>query len=130
MFMSNLEKATLFSFLRYKAVNKGIILRRCTEWSVHNFKGRFFGFLFLCMLLNSASSAAPQSPLSRRTLHEVEDRTQDYCDFGIASQTFYLTSSARSHPPLGYISFTKLQRLHKERILVEDVEATQVIFGH
>ncbi len=48
MSMSNLEKATLFSFLRYKAVNKGIILRRCTEWSVHNFKG---GILWIFIIM-------------------------------------------------------------------------------
>jgi len=85
MFMSNLEKATLFSFLRYKALNKGIILRRCTEWSVHNFKGRFFGFFLyvikLCFICRPSDfTVSEDAPWDQRS------NPQDFWDFSIKKE--------------------------------------------
>ncbi len=64
-------------------------------------KGDFWIFFFLCTVLQYIQHCFIRFPW----VGECWDRTQDCCDFGTDSQTVY-TKEARSHPQLGYISFT------------------------
>ncbi len=73
----------------------------------HSLRGLFW--IFKSTLFNTASSASPQIHCAR----ECWNRTRDRCDFSIDKSDALTTrllihSPDRSHPQLGYMSFTRI----------------------